>query len=63
MDLRTPCGWFFFLLGAILVVTAIAAPERRAPLTDVNINLYSGLFMLAFGMTLLWLVRRSKARG
>ena len=63
MDLRTPSGWFFALLGAILLAMAILRPEERAPLTQVNVNLYSGLFMLAFGAFLLLLARRGKARG
>jgi hypothetical protein len=63
MDLRTPSGWFFALLGGILIAAGILPPEERAPLTEANVNLYSGLFMLLFGVTLLWLARRGKARG
>jgi hypothetical protein len=59
MDLRKPSGWFFTLLGALLVITGIASPDARAPLTQVNINLYAGLFTLAFGGILLWLARRA----
>lgn len=63
MDLRTPSGWFFALLGAILLTVAILHPDERAPLTQVNVNLYSGLFMLAFGAFLLLLAIRGKRRG
>ena len=59
MDLRKPSGWFFTLLGALLVITGIASPEARAPLTQVNINLYTGLSTLAFGGILLWLAHRA----
>jgi hypothetical protein len=59
MDLRQPSGWFFTLLGALLVITGIALPDARAPLTAVNINLYAGLFTLAFGGILLWLAHRA----
>ena len=59
MDLRKPSGWFFTLLGALLVITGVASPEARAPLTQVNINLYTGLSTLAFGGILLWLARRA----
>jgi hypothetical protein len=59
MDLRKPSGWFFTLLGALLVITGVASPEARAPLTQVNINLYAGLFTLAFGGILLWLAHRA----
>jgi hypothetical protein len=59
MDLRQPSGWFFTLLGALLVITGVVSPDARAPLTQVNINLYAGLFTLAFGGILLWLAHRA----
>jgi len=59
MDLRQPSGWFFTLLGALLVITGIVSPEARAPLTGVNINLYTGVVIAAFGGVLLWLARRA----
>jgi hypothetical protein len=62
MDLRTPSGWFFVLLGGILTAVGVLAPGARAPLTQANVNLYTGLFMLAFGGALLLLAQRSKAR-
>jgi len=37
----------------------ILAPGMRAPLTDVNVNLYAGLCMLAFGAFLLLMARRA----
>lgn len=55
-DLRWPIGIFFAILGAILV----AMPNARAPLTDVPVNLYAGVSMLAFGGVMLWLARRAK---
>ena len=59
LDLRTPSGWFFALLGAILTGMGLLAPNERAALTDTNVNLYCGLFMLAFGVFLLLLARRA----
>lgn len=53
MDLRVPSGWFFTLLGVILVGMGVFAPETRAALTEANVNLYSGVGMLAFGLLLL----------
>jgi hypothetical protein len=64
LDLRTPSGLFFGLMGLILTGLGIFAPDERAPLTDVNVNLYSGLFMVAFGaflLTLAWRAARRKA--
>jgi hypothetical protein len=64
LDLRVPTGCFFTILGVILAGLGIVAPEMRAPLTDINVNLYSGLSMLAFGVFLLLMARRaSRARS
>ena len=57
-DLRTPSGFFFLLVGLILCALGLFAPSTRAPLTDVNVNLYSGFALLIFGGVLLWLARR-----
>lgn len=59
MDLRIPSGLFFTLLGLILTVMGLFSPGVRAPLTDVNINLYAGITMLVFGAVLLLLGRRA----
>ena len=58
-DLRTPSGWFFVILGAILCLYGFLAPDARAPLTEVNINLYTGCATLLFGGVLLWLAHRA----
>ncbi len=58
LDLRIPSGWFFTLLGVILMAYGLFQPQLRAALTDVNVNLYSGLAMFAFGVFLLFLARR-----
>ena len=62
LDLRVPSGWFFTLLGVILVGLGIVDPEMRAPLTDVNVNLYSGISMLGFGAFLLLMARRASRK-
>lgn len=62
MDLRVPSGLFFASVGLILTVMGIAAPDTRAALTEANVNLYCGLFMLAFGAVLLLLARRAARR-
>ncbi len=54
-----PSGLFFTLLGVILVAMGVFAPNTRAALTDANVNLYSGLAMLAFGLIMLILARRA----
>ncbi|MFY9727046.1 MAG: hypothetical protein WB579_25640 [Bryobacteraceae bacterium] len=63
MDLRTPSGWFFTLLGVILVGMGLFAPDARAPLTDFNVNLYSGIAMLVFGVFLLVMARLAAGKS
>lgn len=58
-DLRAPIGFFFFLLGLILLGVAFFSPGARAPLTTANVNLYAGLVIAAFGGVMLWLARKS----
>jgi hypothetical protein len=62
MDLRLPSGLFFAILGVLLTGLGVIEPGMRAPLTDVNINLYAGLSMLAFGAFLLLMARRASRR-
>ncbi len=57
-DLRIPSGWFFAIVGAILAGLGIFNPGLRAPLTDFNVNLYTGAALLVFGGVLLGLARR-----
>ena len=59
LDLRVPSGWFFSLLGLILVGMGIFAPETHAALTTANVNLYTGAGMLVFGLFLLLLAWRA----
>jgi len=63
LDLRVPSGWFFTLLGLILLGMGIFAPDTRAALSDANVNLYSGLSMLVFGLIMLLLAWRASRRA
>jgi hypothetical protein len=63
MDLRLPSGLFFTLLGLILVGMGVFAPETRAALTEVNVNLYTGLAMLVFGAFLLIMAKRASGKA
>ncbi len=60
IDLRYPIGLMFSLVGALLVGYGVVRPGLRAPLTTVNLNLYAGLGMLAFGVSMLLLAARSR---
>jgi uncharacterized membrane protein HdeD (DUF308 family) len=59
LDLRVPSGWFFTLLGLILLSMGVFAPETRAALTTANVNLYSGTSLLVFGLFLLLMAWRA----
>ncbi|MBZ5580860.1 MAG: hypothetical protein LAQ30_01415 [Acidobacteriia bacterium] len=54
-----PSGLFFTVIGLILIAMGVFAPETRAALTEANVNLYSGIPMLAFGIMMLILARRA----
>jgi hypothetical protein len=41
----------------MLLLAAFGTPSR-APLTTINVNLYSGVMMTAFGGVMLWLAKR-----
>jgi len=59
-DLRVPTGLLFSLLGILLLIYAGVRPGARAPLTEINLNLWCGLVLLVFGGVLLWLSRRAR---
>jgi predicted transporter len=61
LDLRLPSGLFFVLTGAIVAGAGLLAPGNQAPLQQANVNLYSGIVMLAFGGFLLALARRARS--
>jgi len=56
LDLRMTSGSFFVLLGGILLALGIFSPGQ-ARLTDLNVDLYCGIVMLAFGGVMLALSR------
>jgi hypothetical protein len=61
MDLRTPLGLLFALLGLLLAGYGLLGdPSVYAASLDINVNLWSGLTMLAFGAGMIWLARRTR---
>jgi hypothetical protein len=58
LDLRKPAGYFFLLLGVLLAGYG-AAVDAKAPLLDMNLNLYFGVFSILFGGVFLWLSRKA----
>lgn len=67
LDVRVPIGGLFTALGLLLSGYGLATagdPLHYARSQSVNINLWWGLVMLVFGLTLLagvWLSRRRLA--
>jgi hypothetical protein len=63
LDIRTPIGLMFAILGALLVVWGLASPaslyERSLGL---NVNATWGTVLLVFGGVMLWLGRRTPVR-
>ena len=60
LDIRWPIGLMFSLLGAMLVVYGLitGSSEIYKHSLDINVNLYWGLLVLAFGGTMLALAWR-----
>ncbi|HYZ83156.1 MAG TPA: hypothetical protein VE621_02070 [Bryobacteraceae bacterium] len=58
LDLRIPTGYFFSILGMVLIALGIFEPNLRAPLTPANVNLYVGFVLALFGGSMLWLAYR-----
>lgn len=64
LDVRLPIGLMFSIFGALLAVHGALGDSRaweQHPLR-LNINLYWGLVLLAFGMAMLALVVRGRRR-
>jgi hypothetical protein len=65
MDIRFPLGLMFSIVGALLAgfgVMTMSSPMYAKHSLGVNVNLWSGLGMLAFGLTVLWLARRAATK-
>jgi hypothetical protein len=65
LDLRIPLGMMFSLLGAILSAFGLATNGNEklyAPSLGINANLWWGLVLLAFGLTMFVLGKRGQKR-
>jgi hypothetical protein len=66
VDIRIPIGGLFSILGLLLIVFALITfndAEMYAKSLGININLWWGLIMLAFGAIMLYFGIRSKNRS
>lgn len=63
LDLRIPMGLMFTFTGLILTVFGLATngdAARYAQSLGINVNLWWGLVLLAFGLTMFLLGRRGQ---
>jgi len=64
LDLRLPIGLLFTIYGALFVVFGLTSDNAiYARSLGINVNLWWGLVLLVFGMTLLAFSLRSKRQG
>lgn len=62
LDIRLPIGLLFVIIGALLAGFGVLGdPAIYARSLNLNVNLWWGLLMLAFGAVLLFLARRHSA--
>jgi hypothetical protein len=58
LDIRLPIGLMFAVLGALLTVYGVVSDKTIYQRSlDININLWWGLALLAFGVIMFWLGR------
>jgi hypothetical protein len=67
LDIKIPIGMLFSILGLLLTLfgAATGGDAMYHKSLDININLWTGLFMLAFGLFMLllaWLDRRKEEK-
>jgi hypothetical protein len=67
LDIRYPIGFLFLVVGAILATYGVVSPPEiyAAHSLGMNVNLWWGLVMVAFGVIMLALAKcgSSKAGG
>jgi hypothetical protein len=65
LDIRYPIGFLFLTVGAILAIYGVASgPEIYATHSlGMNVNLWWGLFMVAFGAVMVALAKRGASKN
>jgi hypothetical protein len=64
LDIRTPIGVMFSLLGAVLVAYgAFGDKTIYAKSLGININLWWGVVMLVFGLAMLAMAKRANQKN
>jgi hypothetical protein len=63
VDIKLPIGLMFSILGVILTIhgfLTVTNTDLYKKSLDININLWAGLFMLAFGIIMLAFSKKPK---
>ena len=64
LDVRVPIGAMFTLFGTIITIFGLVSDtEIYERSLGININLWWGLFMFAFGAFMLMMARRSSRKA
>jgi len=64
MDIRTPIGLMFLIIGIILVFWGfISGPEIYSRSLNVNVNILWGLVLVAFGAVMSGLAWKAARKG
>jgi hypothetical protein len=63
-DLRLPIGFLFSIFGGILAIYGVVTPpETYAQSLGINVNLYWGVVLCAFGGIMLGFAVRARRSG
>jgi hypothetical protein len=64
IDIRLPIGMLFTAIGLILLIFGLVSDKALYQRSlDVNINLWTGIGLVVFGIVMLMLGRRGQARA
>ena len=59
LDVRLPIGLMFSIFGLLLAATGLLSPAHSMSL-GINVNLWWGLVMIVFGLTMLGFALRAR---
>ncbi len=62
LDVRLPIGLMFTIFGVLLAAVGLVAPDSSTSL-GIDVNLWWGLVLLAFGVTMLVFALKARAGG
>lgn len=65
LDIRMPVGLLFTFMGVLLTIYGFATKgsEIYKHSLNININIYSGICVLIFGVIMLWMAIRAQSKN